>query len=150
MVITYQHKGYYLSTSGSTPRDIRTSTIFFITAACLHGWTEACFPANKWGWSSIVTCAKILCYVIASRQPVLQSNRRQLHCFTGAKEKWDLLVILNNHLKWYVVDGCLKIHEAILRVQLFAASDSIITVVLIFHMLISMFTIRLRVSNLLC
>lgn len=27
----------YLSTSGSTPRDISTSMIFFITAPCLHG-----------------------------------------------------------------------------------------------------------------
>lgn len=45
----------YLSTSGSTPCDIRTSIIFFITAPCRHGCTDACFP-GKWGWSSIVTC----------------------------------------------------------------------------------------------
>lgn len=45
----------HLSTSGSTPRDINTSMIFFITAPCRHGWTEACFP-GKCGWSSIVTC----------------------------------------------------------------------------------------------
>lgn len=53
--VFYTRKENYLSTSGSTPRDIRTSIIFFITAPCLHGCTEACFP-GKWGWSSIVTC----------------------------------------------------------------------------------------------
>lgn len=49
------HKEHYLSTSGSTPRDIRTSMIFFITAPWRHGCTDACFP-GKWGWSSVVTC----------------------------------------------------------------------------------------------
>lgn len=91
-------KGYYLSTSGSTPRDTRTSTIFFITAACLHGWTEACFPANKWGWSSIVTCINKLCYAIASRQPVPESNRRQLHCFTHPECLFPSRLILDNVL----------------------------------------------------
>lgn len=51
----------YLSTSGSTPRDISTSMIFFITAPCRHGCTDACFP-GKCGWSSIVTCThKVKC-----------------------------------------------------------------------------------------
>lgn len=49
----------YLSTSGSTPRDISTSIIFFITAPCRHGWTDACFP-GKWGWSSIVTYIEVI------------------------------------------------------------------------------------------
>jgi hypothetical protein len=44
----------YLSTSGFTPRDMRTSIIFFITAPWRHGCTDACFPAMC-GWSSIVT-----------------------------------------------------------------------------------------------
>jgi len=32
-----QEERVYLSTSGSTPRDINTSMIFFITAPCRHG-----------------------------------------------------------------------------------------------------------------
>ena len=55
----------HLSTSGSTPRDINTSMIFFITAPCRHGWTEACFP-GKCGWSSIVTVLRAWSWLTSS------------------------------------------------------------------------------------
>jgi len=101
----------HLSTSGSTPRDIKTSIIFFMTAPCRQGCTDACFP-GKWGWSSIVTCAwsnlqgkKIIrsntCIKTSLWNDLSRGQRQEIYQHKQKNDQWKNSQFLN----WLKLEG---------------------------------------------